>query len=121
MAWAHWVPRDPELDRVVAVKVPRAGNLTSDADRLRFLREARSIAQIRHPSIVSVYEVGEAEGNPFLVNEFLLGVTLADRLTGGRLSNRPSSSPSLRTPCSTPIPTASYTATCQAVERDVRG
>src|SRR3954469_24917148 len=43
--------RDPRLGRTVAVKVPRAGNLPDVADRDRFLREARSVAQLRHPAI----------------------------------------------------------------------
>src|SRR4029077_12559855 len=50
---------DPQLDRVVALKVPRLGNLSSNDDRARFLREARSAAQLRHPAIVPVYEGGE--------------------------------------------------------------
>ena len=41
--------RDPELDRIVAIKVPRAGNLGSKEDTDRFIREARSVAQLRHP------------------------------------------------------------------------
>src|SRR5262245_38832049 len=49
--------RDPELDRVVAIKVPRAGNLAGPQEVDRFLREARSAAQLRHPSIISVHEV----------------------------------------------------------------
>src|SRR5947209_5197638 len=44
--------RDPELDRMVAVKVPRAGNLAGPHELDRFLREARSAAQLRHPSTV---------------------------------------------------------------------
>jgi serine/threonine protein kinase len=76
--------RDPELDRVVAVKVPRAGHLASRADLDRFLREARSVAQLRHPSIVSVFEVGQAHQLPFLVSEFVSGVTLADLLSARR-------------------------------------
>src|ERR1700730_14781250 len=49
--------RDTELDRIVAIKVPRAGSLGSTSgDNDRFLREARSVAQLRHPSIVSVHE-----------------------------------------------------------------
>ena len=78
--------RDPKLDRVVAVKVPRMGNLTSDEDRDRFVREARSVAQLRHPSIVSVHEVGESDGTPYLVSEFVEGITLADYLTAHRVS-----------------------------------
>jgi WD40 repeat protein/tetratricopeptide (TPR) repeat protein/tRNA A-37 threonylcarbamoyl transferase component Bud32 len=80
--------RDPELDRVIAIKVPRAGNLATGADLDRFLREARSVAQLRHPAIVSVHEVGQVEGVPYLVSEFVQGVTLADLLTGRRLPPR---------------------------------
>jgi WD40 repeat protein/tetratricopeptide (TPR) repeat protein len=73
--------RDPELDRVVALKVPRAGNLASPDDLDRFLREARSAAQLRHPGIVSVHEVGQAEGLPYLVSDYVEGASLADQLT----------------------------------------
>jgi tetratricopeptide (TPR) repeat protein/tRNA A-37 threonylcarbamoyl transferase component Bud32 len=76
--------RDPQLDRVVALKVPRAGTLPDAAGLDRFLREARSAAQLRHPAIVPVHEVGEADGLPYLVSEFVAGVTLADRLTARR-------------------------------------
>lgn len=69
--------RDPELGRVVAIKVPRAGNLSGAEELDRFLREARSVAQLRHPSIVPVYEVGQADGVPYLVSEFVEGETLA--------------------------------------------
>ena len=73
--------RDPELDRIVAIKVPRAGNLGSKEDTDRFIREARSVAQLRHPSIVSVHEVGEVDRLPYLVSDFVQGVTLADLLS----------------------------------------
>jgi serine/threonine protein kinase len=76
--------RDSELDRVVAVKVPRTGNLAAPAELDRFLREARSVAQLRHPAIVPVHEVGQQDGLPFLVCEFIQGVTLADLLTARR-------------------------------------
>ncbi len=92
--------RDPELDRVVAIKVPRAGNLPGDSDLDRFIREARSVAQLRHPSIVAVHEVGQmdaplppgGEGSgvrgsvPYLVSEFVEGMTLADLLSARRPS-----------------------------------
>src|SRR5262245_54073388 len=76
--------RDRELDRTVAIKIPRPGSISSEGDRERFLREARSVAQLRHPSIVSVFEVGESDGTPYLVSEFVEGVTLADYLTGAK-------------------------------------
>ena len=76
--------RDPELDRVVAIKVPRAGNLAGPQELDRFLREARSVAQLRHPAIVSIYEVGQQDGVPYLVSDFVRGVTLADLLSARR-------------------------------------
>jgi tRNA A-37 threonylcarbamoyl transferase component Bud32 len=79
-----YMARDPELDRVVAIKVPRSGNLAGPQDLDRFLREARSVAQLRHPSIVSVHEVGQVEGVPFLVSDFVRGVTLADLMSARR-------------------------------------
>jgi serine/threonine protein kinase len=76
--------RDPLLDRTVAIKVLRAGNLATNEDRDRFLREARSVAQLSHVGIVPVHEVGEHEGLPYLVSDFVGGLTLADLLTGRR-------------------------------------
>jgi WD40 repeat protein/tRNA A-37 threonylcarbamoyl transferase component Bud32 len=76
--------RDTELDRIVALKVPRAGDLSNGEDQDRFLREARSAAQLRHPNIVPLYEVGQAKGMPYLVSGYVQGVTLADLLTARR-------------------------------------
>jgi WD40 repeat protein/tRNA A-37 threonylcarbamoyl transferase component Bud32 len=76
--------RDHELDRIVALKVPRAGNLAGPQELDRFLREARSAAQLRHPSIVTVHEVGQADGVPFLVSDFVQGITLTDLLSSRR-------------------------------------
>jgi hypothetical protein len=81
--------RDPDLDRVVAIKVPRSGNLAGKGELERFLREARSVAQLRHPFIVAVYEVGQAADVPYLVSEFVHGVTLADQLSARRPAPRP--------------------------------
>jgi WD40 repeat protein/tRNA A-37 threonylcarbamoyl transferase component Bud32 len=80
--------RDPKLDRTVAVKVPRGGTLPDGQELDRFLRESRSTAQLRHAAIVPVYEVGQDAGIPYLVSEFIDGVTLSDRLTAGGLSVR---------------------------------
>jgi WD40 repeat protein/tRNA A-37 threonylcarbamoyl transferase component Bud32 len=71
---------DPEMDRVVAVKVPRRGGLSDPHDTDRFVREARLALQLDHPNIVRVYEVGEEAGLPYLVSEFVAGRTLADHL-----------------------------------------
>jgi hypothetical protein len=53
---------DTELGRWVAVKIPRLGELLPQEERERFLREARSAAQLCHPGIVSVHDVGQVEG-----------------------------------------------------------
>jgi WD40 repeat protein/serine/threonine protein kinase len=74
---------DPVLDRIVALKVPRAGTLATGEARARFLEEGKSTAQLRHPSIVTVHEVGEIDDLPWMANEFIDGITLSDRLTGG--------------------------------------
>jgi tRNA A-37 threonylcarbamoyl transferase component Bud32 len=77
---------DPRLQRVVALKVQRAGSLASPEEVERFLREARSAAQLKHPSIVSMYETAQTEDNVwFLVCEYVAGVTLEERLKDGPL------------------------------------
>jgi serine/threonine protein kinase len=76
--------RDVELDRTVAIKIPRAGRLASGEDVARFLREARSAAQLKHPGIVSLHETGQADdGTFYLVEEFVPGTTLAGALAAG--------------------------------------
>jgi ribosomal protein S27E len=84
--------RDSRLDRVVAIKVPRAGSLATHEERDRFLCEARSVAQLRHGAIVLVHEVAEHEGVPYLVSDFVQGMTLADLLTARRRARPPVSS-----------------------------
>src|SRR5262245_36898605 len=76
--------RDTELDRIVAVKVQRAGSLANHEEVSRFLREARSVAQLKHPGIVSLYEIGQTDEDVcYLVTEFIDGQTLEDRLKKG--------------------------------------
>ncbi len=79
--------RDPKLDRIVAVKVLHAGHMATAEQVDRFFREARNAAQLRHPAIVPVYEFGEHDGVPYIVSEFILGTTLADRMVAGRVSH----------------------------------
>ena len=78
--------RDTQLRRVVAIKVPRSGKLATDEDEDRFVREARNSAHLQHPGIVPVYEVGRSETFPFIVSEFVEGITLSDALTARRFS-----------------------------------
>jgi serine/threonine protein kinase len=75
---------DEELGRAVAVK-QLAAHLAGDAElRARFLREARLAAALNHPNVVSVYDLGERDGLPFIVMEFVEGETLADLLARER-------------------------------------
>ena len=72
---------DTELDRLVALKVQRAGMLATDEDVTRFLREAQSIAKLNHPGIVAVYDsVRSEEGVCYLVTEFVDGESLGSKL-----------------------------------------
>ncbi|MBI3467785.1 MAG: protein kinase, partial [Planctomycetes bacterium] len=82
--------RDPELDRTVAIKVPRAGYFETPEQEERFLREARAAARLQHPGIVQVHEVAHERSVPYIVSDYIGGLTLADRLTGGRPSFRES-------------------------------
>jgi serine/threonine protein kinase/ribosomal protein S27E len=77
---------DPQLVRTVAVKIPRAGQFIGNVERERFLREARNAAKLRHPNIVQVYEIGADKEIPFIVSEYIDGVTLSDRISGQRLA-----------------------------------
>jgi serine/threonine protein kinase len=77
---AVWKARDTELDRIVALKIPHTGLLTSGDDLERFHREARAAAQLRHPGIVTVHEVRTLEGLPTIVSDFIEGVPLKDLL-----------------------------------------
>ena len=70
-----WKARDTELDRIVAIKIPRKENLT-EADAEKFLREARAAAQVRHPNIVSVHEVGREDGRIYIASDFVEGASL---------------------------------------------
>jgi WD40 repeat protein len=74
-----WKARDATLDRTVAVKIPRQGGMTRD-EQEKFFREARAAAQLRHPNIVSVHEVGRDGNSVFIVSDFVHGVTLSDWL-----------------------------------------
>ncbi len=75
-----WRARDAELGRTVALKVPHAGLLEGPEHRERFAREARAAAQLRHPGIVTVYEVATLDGAPALVSEFIDGTSLREVL-----------------------------------------
>jgi serine/threonine protein kinase len=67
---------DPQIDRVIALKVLRQDRLTSEAFVQRFLKEAKAIGRLSDPNIVTVYDVGEDQGMIYIAMEFLEGEPL---------------------------------------------
>ncbi|MGE3803621.1 MAG: transporter substrate-binding protein [Gemmataceae bacterium] len=75
---------DTSLERTVAIKVLQTDLLEDDQARQRFVREARGMAAIRNDNVANVFEVGEQNGVPYFVMEFLEGETLEDSLLKSR-------------------------------------
>jgi serine/threonine protein kinase len=84
---------DTELDRIVALKLPRPGFLSDRDAEARFRREARSLARLSHPGIVALHEAGPIEGTFALVSEFALGTTLDRRMAQARFHPRQAAAP----------------------------
>jgi eukaryotic-like serine/threonine-protein kinase len=79
---------DSRLDRTVAVKVLPT-SFSADRERLqRFAQEARAAAALNHPNILSIFDIGEEQGAPYVVSELLEGATLRERLRTGALPTR---------------------------------
>ena len=73
---------DTRLNRTVALKMILDSGDDEDS-RKRFLREAQAAAQVTHPNICRLYDIGEAEGQPYLVMELLEGDSMSERLARG--------------------------------------
>jgi len=80
-----WKARDLTLERTVAIKIPRNRAL-SEAEAEMFLRDARLAAQLRHPNIVGVHEVGKHEDAIYIVSDFIHGATLKEWIASKRLT-----------------------------------
>jgi len=79
---------DPELKRRVAIKVLLAGEGATETDVLRFRREAQATARLQHPNIVPIYAVGEFDGKPYFVMDFIEGRTAKQLKDRGEMTPR---------------------------------
>src|ERR1700682_554351 len=75
-----YLAQDTVLNREVAIKVLDAAAAADPSLRKMFVKEARALAALSHPSIVAVYDVGEVDGLPFIVMEHLPGGSLQQRI-----------------------------------------
>jgi len=83
-----WRARDTRLNREVAIKVLPA-SFAQDADLLRrFKQEALATSALNHPNILTVYDIGDHEGTPYIVAELLEGLELREQLNEGALPLR---------------------------------
>src|SRR5262245_6609835 len=85
-----WKARDTQLQRTVAVKIPRQKDLDPKQTEA-FLRDARAAAQLKHPSIAGVHEVGRESDIVYIVTDYIDGANLSDWLTGKRLTTNEAS------------------------------
>lgn len=79
-----WKGFDPELHRPVAIKVPRPDRVSTPERVERFLQEARRVAQLKHPGIVPIHDVGREDGLCFIVSDLIEGRNLAEMIAGDR-------------------------------------
>jgi serine/threonine protein kinase len=77
---------DPRSGREVAIKVLPREMLHDPAFRARFEREIKALVGLEHPNIVTVYDMGDEDGQPYFVMRYMKGGSLTDRLRGGKLS-----------------------------------
>ena len=75
--------RQKSLNRIVALKMIRAGRLANDAEVKRFRTEAEAAANLQHPNIVAIHEIGEHEGQDYFSMDYVEGKDLAQLVSGG--------------------------------------
>ena len=84
-----YLARDPDLNRQIALKVPRPHSLINSDLRRRFVTEAKAVASLDHPNIISVFESGEDGDLPYLACALCEGPTLSEWLTSRKASVSP--------------------------------
>ena len=83
-----YLAEDTRLDRKVALKI-LPPEFAADAGRMaRFVQEAKSASALNHPGIITIYEIGEAEGAQFIASEYIEGETLRQHMLRGRMPIR---------------------------------
>ncbi|MBL8186803.1 MAG: serine/threonine protein kinase, partial [Acidobacteria bacterium] len=81
-----YLARDPSLGRKIALKL-LLPNFTSDEARVsRFIREAKAVSALNHPNIITIHEIGEADGRRYIATEFIEGQTLRRHLSARKLT-----------------------------------
>jgi serine/threonine-protein kinase len=79
--------RQSHLDRLVAIKLLPAEAGRDSTFSERFTREARALAKLSHPNILTVFDFGQADGQPYFIMEYVDGTNLRQRLRAGRLAS----------------------------------
>ena len=79
---------DEKLDRLVALKLLTSDSGAHEDRRRRFLQEARAASALNHPHILTIYEIGDSDGKPFIAMEYIHGETLRQKIAGGALPFR---------------------------------
>src|SRR5687768_1805631 len=83
---AVYKARQPDLDRLVALKILPQVAEHAEAYEQRFIREARALAKLNHPNIVTVFDFGKSQGLYYFLMEYVDGTTLRDVISAGNLS-----------------------------------
>src|ERR1051325_9059650 len=82
---AVYKAHDSKLDRIVALKLLPAEYVSQEDRRRRFFQEARAASALNHPHILTIYEVGEDDGHPYIAMEYIEGETLRQKIKNNGL------------------------------------